>query len=106
MPKHASANTAVPHLPLIPPVLIGWLAVFQPYFTAPTWQHVLVLVAGAVLAPGKRTVSQVLWVMGLAEDVGFARYHEVLKPHAGMHAPWHSGSCCICSTGCCPAGRW
>jgi DDE superfamily endonuclease len=79
MPKHASANTAVLHLPLIPPVLIGWLAVFQPCFTAPTWQHVLVLVAGAVLAPGKRTVTQVLRVMGLAEDVGFARYHEVLN---------------------------
>ncbi|HUN40225.1 MAG TPA: transposase, partial [Acetobacteraceae bacterium] len=39
----------------------------------------LVLVAGAVLAPGKRTVTQVLRVMDLADDVGFARYHEVLN---------------------------
>ena len=67
-----------PTAPLIPPALIGWLAVFEPCFTAPTWQHVLVLVAGAVLAPGKRTVTQALRVMGLAEPVGFARYHEVL----------------------------
>ena len=37
------------------------------------------LVAGAVLAPGKRTVTQVLRVMGLADQVGFARYHEVLN---------------------------
>jgi len=38
-----------------------------------------VLVAGAVLAPGKRTVSQVLRVMGLAEKPGFGRYHDVLS---------------------------
>ena len=79
MQTHPSGDTTVPHLPLIPPVLIGWLAVFEPCFTAPTWQHVLVLVAGAVLAPGKRTVTQVLRVMGLAGHVGFARYHEVLN---------------------------
>lgn len=79
MQTHPSGDTTVPHLPLIPPVLIGWLAVFQPYFTAPTWQHALVLVTGAVLAPGKRTVTQVLRVMGLADHIGFARYHEVLN---------------------------
>ena len=37
------------------------------------------LVAGAVLAPGKRTVSQALRVMGLAERPGFGRYHDVLS---------------------------
>jgi hypothetical protein len=79
MQAHPSADAAVAHLSLVPPVLAGWLAVFQPYFTAPTWQHVLVLVAGAVLAPGKRTVTQVLRVMGLADDAGFARYHDVLN---------------------------
>ena len=68
-------TTATP----IPPVLICWLAVFEPCFTAPTWQHVLVLVAGAVLAPGKRAITRVLRVMGLADHVGFARYHEVLN---------------------------
>ena len=26
-------------------------------FTRPTWQNVLLLVAGAILAPGKRTVT-------------------------------------------------
>ncbi len=76
MQTQSSGDTTAP---LIPPVLIGWLAVFEPCFTAPTWQHVLVLVAGAVLAPGKRTVTQALRVMGLAEHAGFARYHEVLN---------------------------
>ena len=50
--------TTVPQPPLIPLVLVTWLSVFQPYFTAPVWQHVLVPAAGAVLAPGKRTVTR------------------------------------------------
>jgi hypothetical protein len=53
--------------------------VFRPCFTAPVWNHVLILVAGAVLAPGKRTVTQALRVMGLGDDPGFGRYHEVLN---------------------------
>jgi hypothetical protein len=43
------------------------------------WNRILVLVAGAVLAPGKRTVTQVLRVMGLADEPRFQRYHEVLS---------------------------
>lgn len=64
---------------LAPPVLTTWLSVFRPCFTAPVWNRVLVLVAGAVLAPGKRTVTQALRVMGLAGAPDFRRYHEVLS---------------------------
>ena len=32
-----------------------------------------------MLAPGKRTVTQALRVMGLADEPGFRRYHEVLS---------------------------
>jgi hypothetical protein len=63
----------------VPAILMSWLAVFRPCFTAPVWNHILVLVAGAVLAPGKRTVTQALRVMGLADQPGFGRYHEVLN---------------------------
>jgi DDE superfamily endonuclease len=52
--------------------------VFRCCFTTPVWTRVLVLVAGAVLAPGNRTVTQVLRVMGLGEEPQFRRYHEVL----------------------------
>ena len=45
----------------------------------PVWSRILVLVAGTVLAPDKRTVSQALRVMGLETDPGFSRYHEVLN---------------------------
>jgi hypothetical protein len=65
--------------PSVPTILVSWLAVFRPCSTAPVWNHILVLVGGAVLAPGKRTVTQALRVMGLADRPGFGRYHEVLN---------------------------
>jgi hypothetical protein len=65
--------------PTVPTILLSWLAVFRPCFTAPVWNHILVLVGGAVLTPGKRTVTQTLRVMGLADQPGFGRYHEVLN---------------------------
>jgi hypothetical protein len=66
-------------VPEAPAILATWLAVFRPCFTAPLWSRVLVLVAGAVLSPGKRTITQALRVMGLADEAGFQRYHEVLN---------------------------
>ena len=51
-------GAAAPDPLLVPPTLAAWLSVFRPCFTAPVWNRVLVLVAGAVQAPGKRTVTQ------------------------------------------------
>jgi hypothetical protein len=79
MASHHPGAAPAPDSHLVPPILATWLAVFRPCFTAPVWNRVLVLVAGAVLAPGKRTVTQVLRVMGLADDRHFRRYHEVLS---------------------------
>ena len=76
--KHNRIESATAQ-PTVPPILLSWLAVFRPCFTAPVWNHILVLVGGAVLAPGKRTVTQALRVMGLADQPGFGRYHEVLN---------------------------
>jgi DDE superfamily endonuclease len=70
---------SIPAAAAVPAILVSWLAVFRPCFTAPVWNHILVLVAGAVLAPGKRTVTQALRVMGLADRPGFGRYHEALN---------------------------
>ena len=50
--------------PVVPTILVSWLAVFRPCFTAPVWNHILVLAGGAVLAPGKRTVTQALRGIG------------------------------------------
>ena len=79
MASHHPGATTAPDPHLVPPILATWLSVFRPCFTAPVWNRILVLVAGAVLAPGKRTVTQVLRVMGLADEPSFRRYHEVLS---------------------------
>jgi hypothetical protein len=63
----------------VPALLAAWLAPFRAGFTAAVWPRVLVLITGAVLAPGQRTVSAALRVMGLADQPGFGRYHEVLS---------------------------
>jgi hypothetical protein len=47
-------------------MFISVMAVFAPVFSKPVWPHVKVLLTGAVLAPGRRTVTAVLRVMGLS----------------------------------------
>lgn len=44
-----------------------------------TWYKVEVLMVGAILATGKRTVSAVLRVMGLSQEHHYAVYHHVLS---------------------------
>jgi hypothetical protein len=48
-------------------------------FTAAVWRHVLVLVAGTLLVPGRRTVTAALRVMDLEHTSSFALYHRVLS---------------------------
>jgi hypothetical protein len=57
MASHHPGAATAPDPHLVPPVLAVWLSVVRPCFTAPVWDRILVLVAGAVLAPGKRTVD-------------------------------------------------
>ena len=52
---------------------------FRANFTASTWRHVLVLIAGAILAPGGRTVASALRVAGLDQDPHFTNFHRVLN---------------------------
>jgi hypothetical protein len=66
-------------MPTLPPAILHLLAPFAPCFSRRVWPHALVLLAGAILAPGKRTVTAALRVMGLAHDRGFGRYHRVLN---------------------------
>src|SRR5918994_3901833 len=70
---------------VVPEVLDGWMRPFRCHFTAAAWRHVLVLVCGSLLAPGRRTVAAALRVMGLGEVAGFAVHHRVLS-----HGHWCS----------------
>src|SRR3954447_12609424 len=63
----------------LPKEMIRVLAPFAPLFSERVFQHVQVLLAGAILAPGKRTVSSALRVMGLDGEKPFHRYHRVLS---------------------------
>lgn len=63
----------------VPQILRQWLRALRPCFAAPSWEHVLVLVMGALLAPGKRTVSSCLRMTGRAEAANFASYHQILN---------------------------
>src|SRR3954464_5379219 len=63
----------------VPAVLAAWMQPFAASFTPAVWRHVLVLIAGSLLAPGRRTVTAALRVMGLDQGAGFAVYHRVLS---------------------------
>jgi DDE superfamily endonuclease len=73
-PSPSSATAAI-----APPILVSLMEAFRGFFTAPVWDHVLVLMTGVVLTPGKRTVSAALRIMGLSEASDFALYHHVLS---------------------------
>jgi DDE superfamily endonuclease len=63
----------------LPIAFTSGIGVFAPVFSRPVWQHVKVLLAGAVLAPGKRTVTAVLQIMGRSAASDFQTYHRVLN---------------------------
>ena len=69
----------------LPTEMIRVLAPFAPLFSERVFEHVRVLMAGAILAPGRRTVSSALRAMGLDQHDRFHRYHRVLS-----RASWSS----------------
>ena len=65
--------------PSRPVSIIRLLEPFGTIFQAKTWEKAQLLLVGAILSPGKRTVTSALRVMGLSRDGNFARYHHVLN---------------------------
>jgi len=64
----------------LPRWMIAVLTEFAPViYGVSTWYKVEVLIAGAILTTGKRTVSAVLRVMGLSQEKNYAKYHHVLN---------------------------
>src|ERR687895_187192 len=66
-------------MPPLPEAIILVLAPFAPLFSHRVWLHAQVLLVGAMLAPGARTVTAALRVMGLAAERRFTNYHRVLN---------------------------
>jgi len=52
---------------------------FALVFSKRVWRHAQVLLIGTILAPGKRTVTSALRVMGLSDEKHFQNYHRVLN---------------------------
>jgi hypothetical protein len=65
-------------MPTLPAEILPLLLIFAPAMTAPTYRNALVLLCGAILAPGRRTVCSALRVLGVAEG-NFSKYHRVLS---------------------------
>jgi hypothetical protein len=66
-------------MPNFSPDLAPIILAFQSLMLNRTWQHAMVLLAGAILAPGKRTVCSVLGIMGRRQQSDFQNYHRVLN---------------------------
>src|SRR5215217_8964436 len=83
--RHQSPLKEVIEVRTLPAAMIRALAPFAPLFSERVFQHVQVLLAVAILAPGRRTVSSALRAMGLDQHKRFHRYHRVLS-----RAKWSS----------------
>jgi hypothetical protein len=55
------------------------LTAFAGLFSKRVWQHVQILMLGAILTPGQRTVTAILRIMGLSSDKHFQNFHRVLN---------------------------
>ncbi len=63
----------------LPQAIIHVLRQFELAFSERVWEWAKVLLIGAILAPGTRTVASVLRVMGLSQERQFQNYHRVLN---------------------------
>jgi DDE superfamily endonuclease len=63
----------------LPPLFVALLNTFAPLFSGRVWRHAPVLFLGALLAPGQRTVTSCLRIVGLGRERRFVNYHRVLS---------------------------
>ena len=63
----------------LPAEIITVLAHFQPAFSQPSYQKVVVLLIGTILARGRRTVTAALRAVGLQQHQQWAKYHHLLN---------------------------
>ena len=77
----------------LPPRFAEIILSFTPVFVQQrTWHHAKLLLLGALLTPGQRTVCSILRIVGLRRERHFVNYHRVVN-----QAVWHSrfGTCLL-----------
>src|SRR4051794_41512938 len=67
----------------LPPRFAAVILCFAPLFFQRSWRHAEMLLIGAILTPGRRTVTSILRITGLCRERRFVDYDPVLKP-----SPW------------------
>ena len=72
-------------MPHLPARFAGIILAFAPLFVHRTWRHARVLLIGAILAPGRRTVASVLRITGHSTMAawrhgGMAAWYRNLRP--------------------------
>jgi DDE superfamily endonuclease len=72
-------------MPRLPSRFAALILTFAPLFRQRSWRHAELLLIGAILAPGKRTVTSLLRITGLSRERRFVNYHRVLN-----RAAWNS----------------
>ncbi len=66
-------------MPRLPARFAAVILCFAPLFRERSWRHAEVLLIGAILAPGRRTVTSILRIAGLCRERRFTNYHRVLN---------------------------
>ena len=66
-------------MPDLPSRFAAAMLTFTPLFLQRSWRCAEVLLAGAILAPGQRTVTSILCITGLAQERRFVNHHRVLN---------------------------
>src|SRR5215207_3896737 len=77
-------------MPHLPARFAAVILAFAPLFVHRSWRHAHVLLIGAILAPGRRTVASALRITGRSRERHFVNYHRVLSraawcPRVGAH---------------------
>jgi hypothetical protein len=66
-------------MPRLPARFAAVILCFAPLFRERSWRYAEVLLIGAILAPGARTVTGILRIAGLHRERRFTNYHRVLN---------------------------
>src|SRR5215470_12252886 len=63
----------------LPTELFAVIVAFAHLFSKPVWESAKLLIAGAILAPGKRTITALLRVLGKSMEKNFQTYHRLFN---------------------------
>ena len=66
-------------MPDLPARFAELILAFAPLFVRRSWRHAQVLLIGAILTPGRRTVTSVIRIMGRAQEQRFVNVHRILN---------------------------